>query len=72
MKDNILLEKLNSFTSIIELVQTFSDEETCIRALEQVRWANGVTSPYDSSSKVWKCKDGYYRCVNTGKELRQK
>lgn len=69
---NDLIQKLNSFKSIIELVQEFSDEKKCIKVLEQVRWNGKVVSPYNSFSKVYKCKDGYYRCSKTKKEFNVK
>lgn len=60
------------FNSIIELVKTFPDEQSCINHLEEIRWANGVISPFDSSSKIYKCKDNKYRCKNTGKYFNVK
>ena len=71
MKDNLLL-KLNNFKSIIELIEEFSNEKKCLKALEQVRWGNKVVSPYDETSKVYKCSDGYYKCSNTKKEFNVK
>lgn len=56
-----------NFPSILELIRTFSDEQSCIDYLTQLRWKNGVVSPFDSLSKVYKCKDNRYKCKNTGK-----
>ena len=56
-----------NFKSLIEIVTTFSEEQKCIEYLEQMRWENGVVSPFDETSKVYKCKGGKYRCKNTGK-----
>jgi transposase-like protein len=56
-----------NFSSILELIRTFSDEQSCIDYLEQLRWKNGVVSPFDSLSKVYKCKGDKYKCKNTGK-----
>jgi len=56
-----------NFSSILELIRTFSDEQSCIDYLTQLRWKNGVVSPFDSLSKVYKCKDNKYKCKNTGK-----
>lgn len=55
-----------AFKSILDLVKAFPDEQTCINHLEQLRWAGNVVSPYDSTSKVYKCKGNKYRCKNTG------
>jgi len=56
-----------NFNSIIELITTFNTEQKCIDYLEQTRWNENVVSPYDSTSKVWKCKGNMYRCKNTRK-----
>ncbi|MCL1668978.1 IS1595 family transposase [Elizabethkingia ursingii] len=56
-----------NFKSILDLIRAFPDEQTCINYLEQLRWKDGVVSPFDSTSKVYKCKDNKYRCKNTGK-----
>ena len=55
------------FKSVIELFEVFSTEQSCIDHLEQLRWNGNVVSPFDSTSKVYKCKDNKYRCKNTGK-----
>ena len=55
------------FSSILELIRAFPDEQSCIDYLTQLRWKNGVVSPFDSLSKVYKCKDNRYKCKNTGK-----
>jgi hypothetical protein len=55
------------FTSILELIKAFPDEQTCITHLEELRWNGNVVSPFDSNSKVYKCKNNKYRCKNTGK-----
>lgn len=60
------------FNSIIELLQAFPDEETCIKHLEELRWGGVVVSPFDENSKVYICKNGKYRCKNTGKYFNVK
>lgn len=55
------------FNSILELLKAFPDEQTCINHLEQLRWNGNVVSPFDATSKVYKCKGNKYRCKNTGK-----
>lgn len=42
--------------SVLELVQTFPDEESCIKYLEQIFWDGEPISPFDTSSKVYRCK----------------
>ena len=53
--------------SIIEFRASFPDEESAIRFYEKIRWKDGVVSPFDPTSKVYKCKNGKYKCKNTGK-----
>lgn len=53
--------------SVIDLVTTFSTQEKCIKYLEQIRWDNEPVSPFDETSKVYKCSGNRYRCKNTGK-----
>ncbi|MCL2187966.1 MAG: IS1595 family transposase [Defluviitaleaceae bacterium] len=55
------------FNSIIELLQAFPDEQTCIDHLDALRWNGYVVSPFDATSKVYKCTGNKYRCKNTGK-----
>lgn len=60
------------FNTILELLQSFPDEQTCINHLEQLRWNGNVVSPFDETSKVYKCKGNKYRCKNTGKYFNVK
>lgn len=55
------------FKSIIELVKAFPNEQVCIDHLEQLRWNGNVVSPFDDTSKVYKCAGNKYKCKNTGK-----
>jgi len=55
------------FNSIIELLQAFPYEQTCIDHLEQLRWNGHVVSPFDPNSKVYNCQGNKYKCKNTGK-----
>lgn len=55
------------FKSIRELLKAFPDEQTCINHLEQLRWNGNVVSPFDATSKVYKCAGNKYKCKNTGK-----
>lgn len=55
------------FKSVIELVKAFPTQEICIAHLEQLRWNGNVVSPFDATSKVYKCAGNKYKCKNTGK-----
>lgn len=52
---------------ILNFMMAFPDEASCVAYLEKLRWKNGVVSPFDASSKVYKCTNGKYKCRNTGK-----
>lgn len=58
--------------SILDLVQAFPDEQSCIDHLEVLRWNGNVVSPFDASSKVYNCKGNKYKCKNTGKYFNVK
>ncbi|MGG8496398.1 IS1595 family transposase [Tenacibaculum sp. TC6] len=60
------------FNSILELIKTFPNEQSCIDHLEELRWNGYVVSPFDSSSKVYNCKGNKYKCKNTGKYFNVK
>jgi transposase-like protein len=61
------------FNTIIELLQAFPNEQTCIDHLTALRWEDGnVISPFDAESKVYKCADNRYRCKKTGKYFNVK
>jgi transposase-like protein len=55
------------FKSVIELVKAFPTQQVCIEHLEQLRWNGNVVSPFDATSKVYKCAGNKYKCKNTGK-----
>ena len=52
---------MQDFNSLINLFTAFPDEQSCINHLEHLRWNGIVVSPFDPISKVYKCKDNYYR-----------
>jgi len=60
------------FDSLIDLVTTFTDEQTCIDHLTELRWGGNVVSPFDPTSKVYVCKGNKYKCKNTGKYFNVK
>lgn len=58
---------MESKSGFLNFSTSFPDEESCIKYYEKIRWGNGVVSPFDSTSKVYKCANGKYKCKNTGK-----
>lgn len=52
---------------LLNFMTAFPDEESCIKYFENLRWKDGIVSPFDSASKVYKCSNGKYKCRNTGK-----
>lgn len=55
------------FKSIFDLMEVFPDEDSCVEYLESILWEDGVVSPFDRTSKIYKCANGRYKCKNTGK-----
>jgi transposase-like protein len=62
----------NDFDSILELINAFPDEQSCIDHLEYLRWGGIVISPFNASSKVYKCANNRYRCKESGKYFNVK
>ena len=61
------------FKTILDLIKTFPDEQSCINHLKSLRWADdNVISPFNESSKVYKCANNRYRCKETGKYFNVK
>lgn len=58
---------LPAFKSIFDLLKAFPNEQSCIDHLEKLRWNGVVVSPFDESSKVYKCAGNKYKCKATGK-----
>ena len=63
---------IQDFNSILYLFNTFPTEQFCNEHLEKLRWNGHVVSPFDPTSKVYKCKNNRYRCKNTGKYFNVK
>ena len=63
---------VKQFKSILDLIQAFPNEQACIDHLEALRWNGDVVSPFDPSSKVYKCANNRYKCKNTGKYFNVK
>ncbi|MDO6810030.1 IS1595 family transposase [Zobellia galactanivorans] len=60
------------FNNVLELIQAFPDQQSCIDHLEELRWNGNVVSPFDPTSKVYDCKGNKYKCKNTGKYFNVK
>lgn len=54
-------------SSYLVFSDAFPNEESCIRLFEKIRWEGNPVSPFDPSSKVYICKNGKYKCKNTGR-----
>jgi hypothetical protein len=61
-----------NFKSILDLVKAFPDETTCMEYLAEMRWNGVVVSPFDETSKVYKCAGLKFKCKNTGKYFTAK
>ena len=69
MNNNKLIQQLNNFKSIRDLLKVFATEKKCEKFLKEIRWGNKVVSPYDENAKVYKCSRDRYRCSITGKDF---
>jgi transposase-like protein len=54
------------FTTLLEMIHTFDNEDKCIKHLETLRWPNGIVCPHCGSTgnsyriqtrKIFKCGD---------------
>jgi ISXO2-like transposase domain len=61
-KNNLNFKNLIGF-----LLEIFPTEQACLDYFEEKRWKRKPVSPFDPSSKVYKCANNRYRCKNTGK-----
>lgn len=61
-----------AFKSLLGVSNHFSSEAAALRYFESIRWPEGPVSPYDSESKVYKCKGYKYKCSTTGKYFNVK
>ena len=48
---------IQEFNSLLEMMETFSDEQVCIDHLRAIRWANGAYCPHCGSTKVYHFSD---------------
>lgn len=58
---------VKNYKSIREMEANFKTNEDCIAYLEELIWEGFPISPFDETSKVYKCQDGRYKCKNTNK-----
>lgn len=58
---------MKTYFTLLTQSENFPDEESCIRYFEKMRWDGKVVSPFDPTSKVYKCSNGKYKCKNTGR-----
>lgn len=48
---------ITQFNSIIELMEAFPDEQSCIDHLTAIRWRDGEFCPYCGSGKIYHFSD---------------
>ncbi|WP_226177046.1 IS1595 family transposase [Hymenobacter lucidus] len=63
---------LPHFKSLLDLVKAFPTDEACLLHLEALRWNGTPVSPFDPTSRVYKCAGHRYKCKNTGKYFNVK
>jgi len=59
------------YDSLYDLIKAFSDEETCVKHLEELRWCNGIVCPLcGSTKKVYHTgRTGGHKCSNCKKQF---
>ncbi|HLA55406.1 MAG TPA: hypothetical protein VK623_04865 [Flavobacterium sp.] len=60
------------YLSLREIIHAFPDEQECSDHLEKLLWNGIVVSPFSHNSKVYYCKNGMYKCRDTGKYFNVK
>lgn len=55
------------YRSILEVQEAFQNRDDCLEYLTEARWRGNVVSPFDKTSKVYRCKGHRFYCKNTGK-----
>lgn len=58
---------LKRFRSLMELLEAFPTDESCIVYLENILWHDRVISPFDKKSQVYDLGNHRYMCKNTQK-----
>lgn len=53
--------------NFLGFIQIVKDENACYDLYEQWKWGDKVVSPFDPTSKVYKCKNHKYKCKNTNR-----
>jgi transposase-like protein len=48
---------IQQFDSLIQMMETFSDEQVCIDHLRAIRWKNGAFCPYCGGTKIYHFSD---------------
>jgi transposase-like protein len=61
-----------NYLSLKEIIHSFPNEEECIEHLEKLLWNGVVISPFSHNSKVYYCKNGKYKCRDTGRYFNVK
>ncbi|KLL04452.1 MAG: transposase IS1595 [Mycoplasmataceae bacterium RV_VA103A] len=55
------------FKSLSDLLEVFPTEQSRINYFEERRWKGKIVSPFDPTSKIYKCAKNRYWCKNTNK-----
>lgn len=58
------------FTTLSEFLNYFSDEQTCKAYLERIRFKDGDFCPHCGHRKIYRYKDGRYRCASCKRDFR--
>lgn len=59
----------NDFKTLTEFMSHFTSEDACIRHFEAIRFKNGEYCPHCKHNKIYRHKDGRYRCAKCRKDF---
>lgn len=58
------------FSNLVDLMQKFPDEKSCVEHLRAIRWKDGEYCPYCGNEKVYHFKDGKtFKCASCRKRF---
>ena len=63
------VNKNKDFSSLIELLEAFPDEQSCIDHFTELRWRGDVRSPFKGceNSPIYRCKGNRFKCKQSNK-----
>lgn len=71
--DSKIPQKLNSFNSLIEVIEYFKEEQIAIEYLTEKRWGGNINCPHCSATKVYSFSDNKrFKCASCRQQFTSK